>query len=54
MVEAVTAALLTDRNLGGLADWLEASPPSAGLLPVEGTAAIKAATLTVTIHYATT
>lgn len=54
LVEAVTAALLTDRNLGGLADWLEASPPSADLLPVEGAAAIKAATLTVTIHYATT
>ena len=32
LVEAVTATLLTDRNLGGLADWLEASPPSADLL----------------------
>jgi hypothetical protein len=54
LVEAVTTALLTDRSLGGLADWLEASPPSTDLLPVEGAAAIKAATLTVTIHYATT
>lgn len=54
LVQAATAALLTDRNLGGLADWLEATPPSTDLLPVEGAAAIKAATLTVTIHYATT
>jgi len=54
LLKAATVALLTDRNLGGLADWLEASPPSADLLPVEGAAAIKAATFTVTIHYATT
>ena len=54
LVQAATAAILTDRRLGGLADWLEASPPSTDLLPVEGAAAIKAATLTVTIHYATT
>jgi hypothetical protein len=54
LVQAATVALLTDRNLGGLADWLEASPPSADLLPVEGAAAIRAATLIVTIHYATT
>lgn len=53
LVETVTATLGTDRTLGGLADWLQVSPPAIDLLPVEGAAAIKAATLTVTVHYAT-
>jgi hypothetical protein len=50
---AVGAALAVDRTLGGLCDWAEASAPVPTDLPVEGAASIKAALLTVTLHYST-
>ncbi len=53
LVTAITTALEADRTLGGLADWLSVAPPAVEVLPIEGAAAIKAATLTVTVHYAT-
>ena len=53
LAEAVTAALVADRGLGGLADWLDVTPPAIEPLAIEGAAAVLAATLTVTVHYAT-
>lgn len=50
---AVGAALAADRTLGGLCDWAEASAPVPTDLPVEGAASIKAALVTVTLHYST-
>lgn len=50
---AVGTALAADRTLGGLCDWAEASAPDPTDLPVEGGASIKAALLTVTLHYST-
>ena len=49
----IGAALATDRTLGGLCDWVEAEAPEPFDLPVEGAAALKAAVITVVLHYAT-
>ncbi len=49
----VGAALATDRTLGGLCEWIEAEAPEPIDLPIEGAAALKAAVITVVLHYAT-
>jgi hypothetical protein len=49
----IGAALATDRTLGGLCDWVEAEAPEPVDLPIEGAAALKAAVITVVLHYAT-
>ena len=49
----IGAALATDRTLGGLCDWAEAEAPEPVDLPIEGAAALKAAVITVVLHYAT-
>ena len=58
LIDALTAdigtALATDRTLGGLCDWVEAEAPEPVDLPIEGAAALKAAVITVVLHYATT
>lgn len=47
-------ALVADRSLGGVVDWVEAAAPApADLPPPPGAAPIKAATIFVTLHYAT-
>ena len=51
---AIGAALEADRTLGGLCDWVEAEAPASVDLPVEGAAALKAAVITVVLHYTTT
>lgn len=51
---AVGAALLADRTLGGLIDWLEPMEPKPGHLPELGSAPIKAATLSVVLSYTST
>lgn len=51
MLAALGAALHADRTLGGLCDWVEAAAPQEVDLPVEGAAALKAASITVTLHY---
>ena len=50
----IGAALATDRTLGGLCDWVGAKAPEPVDLPIEGAAALKAAVITIVLHYATT
>ena len=50
----IGAALAADRTLGGVCDWVEAEAPEPVDLPIEGAAALKAAVITVVLHYATT
>ncbi len=49
----IGTALAADRTLGGLCDWVEAEAPEPVDLPIEGAAALKAAVITVVLHYAT-
>lgn len=48
---SIGTALAADRTLGGLCDWVEAEAPRPVDLPVEGAASLKAATITVVLHY---
>ena len=50
---AIGTALETDRTLGGLCDWVEPEAPASVDLPIEGAAALKAAIITVVLHYTT-
>ena len=54
LIAAIGAALEADRTLGGLCDWLEPEAPASVDLPIEGAAALKAAVITVVLHYTTT
>ncbi len=54
LVAAIGAALESDRTLGGLCDWVEPEAPASVDLPIEGAAALKAAVVTVVLHYTTT
>ena len=54
LITSIGAALDADRTLGGLCDWVEPEAPAAVDLPVEGAAALKAAVITVVLHYTTT
>ena len=54
LIAAIGAALETDRTLGGLCDWVEPDAPASVDLPIEGAAALKAAVITVVLHYTTT
>ncbi len=47
----IGAALAADRTLGGLCDWVEAEAPEPVDLAVEGAASLKAAVITVVLHY---
>ena len=49
---AIGIALAADRTLGGLCDWVEAEAPEPVDLPIEGAAALKAAVITIVLHYA--
>lgn len=42
-----------DRTLGGLCNWIEAEAPKPVDLAFEGAASLKAAALTITLHYTT-
>lgn len=53
LITAIGAALEADRTLGGLCDWVEPEAPASVDLPVEGAAALKAAIITVVLHYTT-
>ena len=50
---SIGAALAGDRTLGGLCDWVEAEAPQPVDLTVEGAATLKAAVITVVLHYTT-
>lgn len=53
LTASIGAALAIDRTLGGLCDWVEAEAPEPVDLPIEGAAALKAAVITIVLHYAT-
>ena len=53
LTATIGAVLAIDRTLGGLCDWIEAEAPEPVDLPIEGAAALKAAVITVVLHYAT-
>ena len=53
LIAAIGAELEADRTLGGLCDWVEPEAPAPVDLPVEGAAALKAAVITVVLHYST-
>ena len=50
---SIGAVLTADRTLGGLCDWVEAEAPRPVDLAVEGAASLKAAVITVVLHYST-
>jgi hypothetical protein len=51
LITSIGTAVETDRTLGGLCDWVEAEAPAPVDLPVEGAASLKAAVITVVLHY---
>lgn len=53
LVAGVGAALAADRTLAGLCDWAEAEAPRPVDLAVDGAAALKAAVITIALHYST-
>lgn len=53
LIAAIGTALAADRTLGGLCDWVEAEAPASVDLPVEGAVSLKAAVVTVVLHYTT-
>ena len=54
LIASIGTALEADRTLGGLCEWVEPEAPASVDLPVEGAAALKAAVITVVLHYTTT
>lgn len=54
LIATIGIALEADRTLGGLCDWVEPEAPASVDLPIEGAAALKAAVITVVLHYTTT
>ncbi|WP_040672389.1 hypothetical protein [Rhodobacter ferrooxidans] len=54
LISAIGAALEADRTLGDLCDWIEPEAPSSVDLPIEGASTLKAAVITVVLHYTTT
>ena len=54
LIAAIGAALDADRTLGGICDWIEPEAPATVDLPIEGAATLKAAVITVVLHYTTT
>ena len=54
LIASIGTALEADRTLGGLCEWVEPEAPASVDLPIEGAAALKAAVITVVLHYTTT
>lgn len=53
LIAAIGFALEADRTLGGVCDWVEPEAPASVDLPIEGAATLKAAVITVVLHYST-
>ena len=53
LITGIDTALTSDRTLDGLCDWVEPEAPAPVDLPVEGAASLKAAVITVVLHYTT-
>ena len=51
LLMAVGNALAADRSLGGLAEWLDWGAPKTSDLAIDGAAALRGATVQLTIHY---
>ena len=51
LCRAVGAAVTADRTLSGRCDWVEALAPAPLALAIEGAETMKAATITVVLHY---
>ncbi|SEN81517.1 hypothetical protein SAMN05216227_10265 [Pseudorhodobacter antarcticus] len=49
----IGAVISADHTLGGLCDWIEAEAPRPVDLPIEGAASLKAAIITIVLHYST-
>lgn len=54
LLAEVGSVLAADRTLGGLVDWVEWGAPRTRDLAIDGAAGLKAAVVTVTLHYAST
>lgn len=54
LLSGLGTLIAADRTLGGLCDWVEAEAPAPTDLPLEGAMPIKAATVTIVLHYSTT
>jgi hypothetical protein len=54
LITAIGTVLEADRTLGGLCDWIEPEAPASVDLPVEGAVTLKAAVITIVLHYTTT
>lgn len=52
LCRAIGAAVVADRTLGGLCDWVEAEAPAPDDTPVEGAPTYRAAVIGVRLHYA--
>ena len=53
LTASIGVAISADRTLGGLCDWVEAEAPRPVDLAVEGAASLKAAVISVVLHYST-
>lgn len=53
LVAGVGAALAADRTLGGLCDWAEAEAPRPVDLAIDDAASLRAAAITIVLHYST-
>lgn len=51
LISVIGNALAADRTLGGLCDWAEPEAPASVDLPVDVAAALKAAVITVVLHF---
>ncbi len=52
LLAEIGSVLAADRTLGGLVDWIEWGAPRTRDLAIDGAAGLKAAAVTVTLHYA--
>ncbi len=53
LCQSIGAAVVADRTLGGLCDWVEAEAPAPDDTPQEGAITFRAAVIGVRLHYAT-
>ena len=53
LIISIGTVLAIDRTLGGLCDWIEAEAPGSVDLPVDGAITLKAAIVTIVLHYST-
>jgi NAD/NADP transhydrogenase alpha subunit len=53
LITQIGAAISANRTLLGLCDWVEAEAPEPIDLPVEGASSLKAAIISVVLHYST-